>query len=96
MEITEKDSEKENQLTLCELTRQFSFAKAAMYIGAVSVTRNRIIVHMLDKIDKKVELLRENGEWRRWHFSGSPVFQDLTIEDVGIATVLGSITDLPV
>lgn len=83
-------------LSICELTRQFSFAKTAIYIGAVSVTRNRIIVHMLDKVDKKVELLRENGEWKRWHFSGSPAFQDLTLEDVGIATVLGAASELPI
>lgn len=91
---------KEKQLSLCELVLGFSFAKASMYVSAVSATRERIVVHLVSSLQaaqQRVELVREKtGSWERFRITGHPELKPLELEDVGIATVLATMAELPV
>ena len=89
----------EKQLSICELAKQFSFAKTALLVSAVSATRERIIVHLVSSLQaaqQRIELVREkSGSWERFRISGQTELRSLELEDVGIATVLSSMVDLP-
>ena len=90
----------EKKLSICELAKQFSFAKTALLVSAVSATRERIVVHLVSSLQaaqQRVELVREKtGSWERFRITGHPELKPLELEDVGIATVLATMAELPV
>ena len=85
-----KTAVEEKPLSLFDLVSGFSFTKNEMFVSAVSATKNRIVIHLLNK---KIEILKEKEEWKRWHISGSPAFQDLTLEDIAIAMALSKVSE---
>ena len=85
----------DNNIKLSEVAKEFSFAKDCILVNAVSVSENKIRLHLFsfERNEYHILIKKEEGEWRSFYRLPSSQKHALSIEDAALATALVSLTE---